>query len=300
MMDDGRLHYPAWSAELWRWVERPQDAVNAEFVAGFTSADEPVRTRLRAGLSVDDLYHGVLVFAKRRAFASLRTGDRRAAVDAFDALAAVEFERVARRDLAPTISLAWWAAQRCQAIDEVTPAIDRAASPVRGMMLELSPEAGVDPAEVCGLRLVDTPGGPALFGDGRHPYRPDHDLVPIAVAAAEIVEADGAHHVHTQQIAQPWPAGRVTGSTLTQASPVTDASHRLLLVHVIEAATAADAAAIVASADGAETPRSVAAAVNDDRLCAVLVARSFGGDDRPAAGRETVERLKREVAALLA
>jgi len=299
-VDARGLHYPAWSAELWRWVERPQDDAVAEFVAAFAGADESVRARVRAGLSVDDLYHCVLVFAKRRAFASLRTGDRRAAVDAFEALAAVDSERVARRDLAPTISLAWWAAQRSQATDEVTTAIDRAALPVRGRILELSSEAGVDPAEACGLRLVDTPGGPALFGDGRHPYRPDRDLVPIAVAVAEIVEADGVHHVHTQQIAQPWPAWRVTGSTLTQASPVTDAPHRLLLVHLVEAATAADAAGIVASADGAESPRSVTAAVNHDRLCAVLVARSVGADDRPAASRETVERLKREVAALLA
>jgi hypothetical protein len=294
------LHYPAWSAELWRWVERPQDDAVAEFVAAFAGADEPVRAELRAGLSVDDLYHCVLVFAKRRAFASLRAGDRRAAVDAFEALATVDIERVARRDLAPTISLAWWAAQRCQAIDEVTPAIDRAALPVREMILELSPEAGVDPAEACGLRLVATPSGPALFGDGRHPYRPDRDLVPIAVAAAEIVEADGVHHVHTQQIAQPWPTGPVNGSIPTQASPDTDAPHRLLLVHLVEAATAAGAAAIVASADGAESPRSVSAAVNHDRLCAVLVARSFGADDRPVAGGETLARLKREVGALLA
>jgi hypothetical protein len=92
----------------------------------------------------------------------------------------------------------------------------------------------------------------------------------------------------------------VTGSTLTQATPVTEAPHQLLQVNLAEAATAADAAAIIASADGAESQRSAAIAVSVDRLCAVFVARSFGADDRPAANRETLDRLRAPVAALLA
>jgi hypothetical protein len=64
---------------------------------------------MRAGLTMDDLYT-VLRYADRRAFAAIRSGDGHAVGDAFDAVSAIDVERVDWRDVAMTAMLASYAA----------------------------------------------------------------------------------------------------------------------------------------------------------------------------------------------
>ena len=92
------VDYPEGAADLWRWVDCPQDAVMSAFVDRYAAADAPARAVLRASLTMDDLYT-VLLFANRRAFAAIRTGDTGAAVEAVDAISTIDIERVDWRDV---------------------------------------------------------------------------------------------------------------------------------------------------------------------------------------------------------
>lgn len=66
--------YPAGSADMWRWVDRPEDEAMSACIRSYAAADEPDRATIRASLTMDDL-HTVLLFARRRAFAAIRTSD---------------------------------------------------------------------------------------------------------------------------------------------------------------------------------------------------------------------------------
>jgi hypothetical protein len=311
--------YPVGSGDLWRWVDRPADAVLSAFVAGYVTAGEQSRARMRASLTMDDLYT-VLLFAQRSGFAAIRTGDARLAGEAFDALSTIDVERVDWRDLVVAASLAGYAAGRAGAVPAAAAAgaIRRAEPQVAEILTEAAVD-GIDLAETCGYRVVETASGPVLFEDGYERYAPDRELAPIALGIAAVIEGDRTYRVDGLTIAedlpQVWVAadtdtrvgaalGRVTGCVSISASPLPVSGQRpgdhFLNVWLVEAATAADAALVAGGAGRGGRAGAVVLAVPAGRLCAVLVGACTLVGRPPFETVQTLARFQPAVSALLA
>jgi hypothetical protein len=267
---------------------------------------------------MDDLYT-VLLFAERRALAAIRTGDPRAVVDAFDAVSAIDIERVDWRDVVMAASLAAYSASHTAiaAGTAAAGAIGRADSTVAEIMAEKVDLGEIDLAEECGYRVVTTVDGPVLFEDEDEPYEPDRDLVPIVVGIAAAVEQDRTYRVCGLSVGidppefwvgadtnQPVAAAleNLTGCASVDAEPVPggtpDLSGHFLKLFVAEAATAQDAAAIAEAANRTGS-RSVVIGVAAERLCVVGVAASTGTGEPSFENADTMARFRPMITALL-
>jgi hypothetical protein len=312
--------YPEGSADLWRWVDRPEDGALAAFLATYVATDRPDQTVTRANLTMDDLYT-LLLFAKRCALAAIRTGDQRAARQAFDALSAIDIERVDWRDVVVTAMLAGYAAPRTglPATEAAAGAVGRAEPRVSEIIAEAAEKDDIDLAGSCGYRVVTTPDGPALFEDGLEFYQPDRDLVPVALGLAAAIEDDRTYHVDGLSIGEDLPPIWVSANTdkriaaaidgLTGcasihgyplAGPDRGAPDHFLLVYLAEAATTEDAAAIAEGATHGGRPGSVELGVAAGRLCAVLVAASTRSGEPSLEDTASLARFQPTLAALLA
>jgi hypothetical protein len=313
------VDYPEGADDLWRWVDCPQDEMLSAFVGSHAAADGPARARIRASLTMDDLYT-VLLFARRRAFAAIRTGAPRAVVDAFDAVSAIDIERVDWRDVVVAAVLAAYSASHAAiaAGTAAAGAIGRADSPVAEIMAEAVDQDEIDLAEECGYRVVTTADGPVLFEDEGEPYAPDRDLVPIAVGIAAAVERDRTYRVAELGVGNDLPAiwvgadsnqrvaaaiENLTGCASIDAEPVAggtvDLGGHFLALFVAEAATAQDAAAIAESANRSTLSGSVVIGVAAERLCVVGVAASTGTGEPSFENADTMARFRPMITALL-
>lgn len=312
------IDYPEGSGDMWRWVERPQDAAMSAFIGTYAAADEPGRAVTRASLSMDDLYT-VLLFARRRAFAAIRSGDRHAVVEAFDALSAIDIERVDWRDVSVAAMLAAHAASRASI--PVTTAASRAvdrADPRVAEVLSAAADDEIDLAESCGYRVVTTADGPALFEDGYESYEPDRDLVPIALGIAAAVEGEGTYRVDRLGIGEELPPiwvgadidkrvaaaiESLTGCASIHASPIAgpgrNPNDHFLNVYLAEAATATDAAVVARGASRGGRPGSVVLGVAAGRLCSVLVAACELSGQPSFESAATMTRFRPTISALL-
>jgi hypothetical protein len=79
----GGVAYERAAHLLWRWVDSAADATVAAFVHRFVAAAPDEQAVLRARLTMDDFY-ALMCFARRRAFAAIRTGDGALLTDTFD------------------------------------------------------------------------------------------------------------------------------------------------------------------------------------------------------------------------
>jgi hypothetical protein len=258
------VQYPDGAGGMWRWVECPQDAGMAAFVDGYAAADDQGRAVARASLTMDDLYT-VLLFARRRSFAAIRTGDPHAAVAAFDALSVIDIRRVDWRDVVAGAMLAGYAAAHAGArvTAAAAAAIGRADSGTAEVLARASND-DVDLGQSCGYRIVPTATGRVLFEDGFRSYEPDRDLASIALSVAAAIEADGGYRIDALSIGTDLPPiwvgansdGRVadalaglTGCASIGGYPIAAPGRspraHFLTVYLAEAATA-DQAAIVA------------------------------------------------------
>jgi hypothetical protein len=315
------VDYPDESGDLWRpWVERPEDSAMSVFVGSYAAAGEPDRVVTRACLTMDDLYT-VLLFARRRALAAIRTGDPHAAVEAFDALSAIDIERVDWRDAATDAMFAAYAAPYAgiPATEAAEGAIGRADPQMAEVLSEaVNDDEEIDLAESCGYRVVTTADGPALFDDESEPYEPDRDLVPIALGVAAAIEGEHTYLIDTLTVAEELPLvwvvsetdpqveaaiGRLTGCVSIRALPVAgagpDPNHHYLNIYLAEAATAEDAATIARGAARGERSRSAALGIAAGRLCAVLIAATVGTDQPPFETAESLARFQAPISALL-
>ncbi len=314
------VDYPAGSGDLWRWAERSQDGAVAAFVAAYRAADEGDRAAIRASLTMDNLYT-VLLFARRRAFAAIRARDPQAVVEAFDALSAIDLERVDWRDVSVAAMLAAHAAPGTgiAAVEASAGALVRADPQVAEVLsAAVEEDEDTDLAESCGLRVVATADGPVLFEDEMDPYEPERDLAPLALALAAAIDSEGTYRVDSvglgTTIAPIWVDGEndrrvaaavaeLTGCVSIHAQPVPGPErtpgHHFLLVYVAEAATAEDATAIAHGAGRGGHSQSVVLGVPAGRLCAVLVAASVSHGQPSFEHATTITRFRPAISALL-
>jgi hypothetical protein len=308
--------YPPGAYEQWHWVacDEPDRALSA-FVGEFVAADPERQRQLRDCLTHDD-YYTVLLFAHRRAFASIRNCDPALAVEAFDAMSIVDSERIDYRDATRPAWLAGLAASRAGlSVAEATAgAIARAIGSARGAMLAVVSRAGEDLERASAVQVVNSADGPVLVGRTGHHYRPDLDLARLALDVAHAVDADGTYHIERVEIATQLPPvwlrdpetphvvtalDHATGAALVAGVPSpgagVDPNKQHLLVWLCEFRTEADASHIRDAVERRDADR-VVCAVRSGRLCAVIIMASTWVRTKAFAPPEAVARVTEIVA----
>lgn len=299
--------YPDAAAVLWRWVDAPQDAPVWAFVRAYTTV--PDRERVRESLTIDDFYT-LITFARRCALAALRNEDPGAVESAFDALSAIDLDRVDWRDVAVAASLVSYAARRVGFDpDEVLTGAVKRSSPEVGEMLARAVTSDVDLSGDWGYREVRTAAGPVLLQSGAS--LPSDDLLMLALGVADLVEKDGTYEVTDAGVADELPAvwlgnapsavearRSVRACVKVHAEPVGVRFRDFLLVFVAEAAEEHHAEVIAAAAHqhGDGTPQFGVAV---GKRCAVVVASSAVVGQPSIEDRESLLRFLEPIRALL-
>jgi hypothetical protein len=275
--------YPGAAAVLWRWVDATQDADVWAFVRAYTGTAD--RARVRSSLTMDDFYT-LMTFARRCVLAALRNEDPGAVEAAFDALSAVDVERVDWRDVMVAASLASYAARRVGlGVDEVLAGAVRRADPQVADILEQAVTQDIDLAGEWGYREVPTAAGPVLIeSDGELEC---DDLVSVLLATAEAVEDDGMYEVTNAGVTDELPAtwlgdtpeiagarARLRGCVEVHAEPPEVRFRDFLLVFLAEAEQERDAEAIAEAAVQEVGPGTARLGIAVGKRCAVVIASS--------------------------
>ncbi|MFD4673372.1 hypothetical protein ACFWNN_26860 [Lentzea sp. NPDC058450] len=299
------LRYAPAARRLWRWVDAPQDAEVADFVAHQAGLDEEARGRLRAGLTEDDLYT-LITFARRSALATLRTADPSHVFAAFEALAVIDLEQLDWRDVSWAASVVGYAGQRVGVAQVAASAAAGRADGETGDLLLDAVSEEIDLQGDWGMTEVRTDDGVVLFQSEGGRGMVVADLGPRALGIAAVLEADRYPHAEITVGAglhQEWldetddyamrALRAVTGVISVHADPEPDADGRtvhFVLVYLAEAATAQDAAAIAAAATAASTPSAVTFGIANDRRCGVLIGRTTMSGATPLEDERSITR----------
>lgn len=302
------VSYPAAAGVLWRWVDATQDAAVWAFVRAYTM--EADRARVRSSLTMDDFYT-LMTFARRCVLAALRNEDPGAVEAAFDALSAIDIERVDWRDVVVAASLASYAARRVGfGADEVLAGAVRRAEPQVAEILEHAVTRDIDLAGDWGYREVPTPAGPVLIeSDGE---LASDDLLPVLLATAEAVENDGIYEVTNAGVTDELPAvwlddtpdatearARLRGCVEVHAEPPEVRFRDFLLVFLAEAEEERHAEAIAEAALREVGPGTARLGIAVGRRCAVVVASSGVVGEPCVESAESLARFDTPIRALL-
>lgn len=301
--------YPRRAGVLWRWVDALEDAEVWAFVRAYTGIDDGAR--VRASLTMAD-FHTLMTFARRCVLAALRNEDPGAAEVAFDALSAIDVERVDWRDVAVAASLAAFAARRVGLeADEVLAGAVRRADPQVAEILEHALTREVDLA-TWGYREARTPDGPVLVDSHGGPSPDADDLLARAAGVVELVDDDGIYEVTDIGVTGELPAVWLADSPQVRealrglracvdvrAEPPGSRYRDFLLVFLAEAAQARHAEAIAAAAHGSGDG-VVRTGVVVGRRCAVVIASSGVVGEPSVEEPESLDRFRDPMAVLLA
>lgn len=302
------VHYPSAANALWRWVDAQEDADVWAFVRAYTAVDD--YARVRSSLTMDDFYT-IMTFARRCVLAALRNEDPGAAEAAFDALSAIDLERVDWRDVMVSASLASYAARRVGlAAEEILDSAVARAQPQVAEILEQAVTKEVDLAGDWGFREVATPAGPVLVeseGDGAG------DLLTRARGVAELVENDGKYEVtgigEERELTAVWlrddpdtaeARRRLLGCVSVHADPPADRFRHFLLVLLAEAEDERHAELIAEAARQTGDSRTVKLGIAVGRRCAVVVARCAVVDQPSIEDDQSLARFHEPISKLLA
>lgn len=308
------IRYPVAATSLWRWRDAPEDQVVTGLLTRCTGAGRDGAQQLRDALSVEDFFT-LVTFAQRCVLAALRTEDAERVSLGWAALAMIDLNRCADpRDVWMAARLVRYATDRL-GLDPGPAAhlaFELADPDTADLLAEVIADDEADLTQDCGMREVMTATGPILVDDDDETYRPDTDLVDIAlrltVLLAEYDYADARITVATS-IAQHWLAdamsstvhaamdgtagsGGLAGCVSVHSSPSDDRSSTLL-VFVGEASTPADATLIASAVATISVAHTPIVGRSSGRLCAVLVGtRGADGTSRatltPLADRITL------------
>jgi hypothetical protein len=312
------LHYADAECRLWRWTDSALDGAIEAIVAEFARLAPSEREAMRDSLALEDFYT-LFIFVQRCALFALRTGEADRIPVAFTAIAMVARARVDWRDLMVAIWLARYAGQRLNApVADIAARAARLAEPATAKDLLADRNRPVKLAEACGYREVVTSRGVALFRTGYKAFSPSADLAEIAFAAALALEAEG-YSISDIELATDLPlvwlnagertplARMVSGFSgcasihgVPTADPEPATSGQSLLVFLAEAARANDAQEVALAATGATDAECTVLGIASDRLCAVIIQRSFMAGTPPLEDMRALERLKPVIEKLLA
>lgn len=303
--------------DLFRYVETPVDARVASFVERFSAADSQERADLRLRLSRRDL-HTLLTFARRCALYAVRNRDLSSAVIGFQAVAAIELERVDRRDASMALGMLAYAAEHLDgsACALLVDAASHAEEDLAKLMLE---EANAAPHELkrLGLREVTFGTGVGFVDNRRHRFQPTADLLALAEQMVAVIENDTYQVTDIAvgtTLPQVWlPAGErdvlskascaLSGCLNIHARPAADLKETFpnhwLLVFICEAAHAEDAALLAAASQSRPNSDIAELGVSAGRLCTIMVARPRMRDVPAIETADSLRRFNAPIRSLL-
>ncbi len=274
----GGRGYAVAESGLWRWRESRVDRAIAAFV----------RSGRRPPLTYDDMEH-LLHFASRSALRGLREENLQHVMDAIGALSYVDDEDFDERDGAVAAYLALCVGRELgMPAQDAFDAIARANPTVAQTLVDDEDEEGGvyldNLRNLSGDRMVRTPAGPVLVTDvstDEHPYRPDADLIGLALQLGQALHSKGLHVVDVciaPSKLPPAPASPafaaaqagITGCVDVEAVSITLRGLSDVDIDLIEAATPEDAVTIAAEARATMS-------VHHGRLVGLIDAR----DPRP-------------------
>jgi hypothetical protein len=290
--------YPLNAANLWRWVEAPDEDLA---IAAFLD-DGGQRSRLSARDQ-----DALIVYAQRCALAAVRSRDGAPVVKAFEALARVSMDTVDEDRLLQVATLVAYAASHLSDRQRasVVPALMRAEEDVADVL-----SGQVDLLDDAGYHELDTPAGRVILEDESGLYEPEADLIATAYAVAEMLEADG-YGVDSVGIGQTlraiWVRKVVSEEALAATDRVTGCVHvhafkdlGYVGVYVAEASTSADAETIGTAAERVDSPPYQMLGVWAGRLCAIVYAGSLDPSKPGPADKSTLDHLRAPLRAILA
>jgi hypothetical protein len=304
------LRYSSAEGRLWRWVDSPNDSPIGSMVTDFSALGEAERNSVRDSLSMDDFYT-LLTFARRRALAALRGSDAEQIEPAFIAMAMIDIERIDWRDLLMTNSLVCYSAERTRApVADLVRRTLQIAEHKTAEALASQPTRRINLARSCGYREVRTSEGVALFETDYKRFSPKADLERLAFETALALEQNG-YEIDSISLASDLPlvwlessdgaaiaklARRLSGCVVINGLPLADpaptSSGQSLLVFLAEAASDKDSREIAAAAQNASNSQKTELGVASERLCAVVIQRSWMADTPPMEDASSLERLR--------
>lgn len=304
------LGYSSIEASLWRWTDAPVDDVIRAKIAEFAGLAPAARGVWRDSLTMDDFYT-LLTFIRRSALAALRSGDSGKLEPAFIALAMIELARIDWRDLLVANWMAQYAGQRLGApVQELLNRTLEIAEPNTQRALRSEQPARIDLAQSCGYQEVQSAQGIALFETHLERFEPTTDLTGIAFKCALALE-DSGYVIDGIKMATDLPlvwldgtddpaiAGivdRIAGCVSIDGIPAGDAepmtSGQSLLVFITETASGSDAQIVADAASKASDEQVTQFGLASDRLCAVIIQRSWMADTTPLESITSLERLR--------
>jgi len=286
--------YDPWSGalDLHRFVESPVDTAVGEFAASCEKlGTEAEAGEVRAALSMDDFYT-LLAFARRAALASLQGRSSPSLHHGLVALTAIDQERVDLRDVSVAAELLAWAMARAgvdHAIEFQT--ASRRCEPGVADTLSHIANRSANELEPGMWRPVQTAAGPILAEDYFERFEPAIDLIGIAIAVRDVIEAD-AYRVSSLTVATELPSVWLTPtdpgaieralervracvSVRGELDPTAASTARdqQLLVFLAEAGSTDDARLIAGAAVPAESHKALGLA--DGSVCCVVIANSI-------------------------
>jgi hypothetical protein len=222
-LDGVRYEAEAGEHDLLRFVESAVDDRVGQVVADFRSADGQARAAMRAACTLDDFYT-LIAFGRRSAVRALRSGSGDPARSGLAALALVDSERVALRDVVVGVGL-------------VSYALRELGGGVDGLLNDMIPLATPQVAEVFarfihpaaddldpgtwGFKQVTTADGPALVDTGIEYFDPGHDLLGIGLRIAGLVDRD-EYRTYSVRIGERLPVVWLPGAGRAAANVVLD------------------------------------------------------------------------------
>jgi hypothetical protein len=276
--------------DLHRFVDSPVDTAVSEFAASYEKMGSEEAGDVRAALSMDDFYT-LLAFVRRSVLASLRSRSSPSLHQGVVALTAIDQERVDWRDVVVAAELLAWAIARAGG-DHAADFQQASRQCERGVAETLSsiarrPAAELEPGM---WRSLETAAGPILADDHFERFERTVDLVGIALAVQDVIEAD-AYRVSDVTAATELPSVWLTPRD--QAAPeraldrvracvsvhaeldpgaASTASDQQLLVFLAEAASIEDARLLAGAAVPTESFEALGLA--DGAVCCVVIGSS--------------------------
>jgi hypothetical protein len=187
--------YDRWAGELGLYDPRPVplDEALAAYVGRFAAADRGAREEMRRATSLDQAYT-LLAFARRSAVFAMRASEPSGVVAGLTACAAIELERVDRRDVLLAVAILFQAVKRCGAdaarlLGDAAAIGDDALQAITDGFLS-RPEADRRLRDAWGLVEVEAPGGAGLLQWGFERWAPTVDLAAAAITVAGVISAD--------------------------------------------------------------------------------------------------------------
>jgi hypothetical protein len=301
--------------DLHRFVESPIDRTVSDFAASYERLGNEEVGEVRAALSMDDFYT-LLSFVRRSVLASLRGRSSPSLEHGLVAITAIDQERVDWRDVVVAAELLAWAIARAGG-DHAAQFQHASRKCGPGVADTLSRIAARDAAQLepGKWRPMETADGMILAGDRFERFEPTVDLVGIALAVQDVIEAD-AYRVADITVAAELPPvwltatdqaaldraldrvrACVTADAGLEPSAVPAAEDQQLLVFLAEAASVDDARLLAEAAVPSESYEALGLA--NGAVCCVVVGSSFVVGVPAFERRGSLQRFKERLSSVL-